>query len=183
MDMHPSTLQTAQFGRNKVRRFLVAALSASILFGAVGAPVALADGSGSPPVGSAPRTGALPRAINYGYGNTIVTQVYTPFTHHKPGVFRPPGVPQGTLPFTGSQLSIFVIVGLALLLGGALLRMTGRREPRFAAETSGEGGTPAPSSDPLEMRRRAAIEAARLGGLTSGARDRPGGYFPDSPRH
>lgn len=33
----------------------------------------------------------------------------------------------GTLPFTGLQLGIFVAVGLALLTGGALLRLTTRR--------------------------------------------------------
>jgi hypothetical protein len=32
----------------------------------------------------------------------------------------------GTLPFTGAQLGIFAIVGLALLAGGLLLRSTGR---------------------------------------------------------
>ena len=34
---------------------------------------------------------------------------------------------QGTLPFTGAQLGIFAIVGLALLAGGFLLRSTGRK--------------------------------------------------------
>lgn len=35
----------------------------------------------------------------------------------------------GTLPFTGLQLGVFAVVGLALLAGGLLLRATSRRRP------------------------------------------------------
>jgi LPXTG-motif cell wall-anchored protein len=34
----------------------------------------------------------------------------------------------GTLPFTGAELSVFALVGLALIGGGILLRMTGRQK-------------------------------------------------------
>lgn len=34
----------------------------------------------------------------------------------------------GTLPFTGAELTIFTIVGLALIAGGLLLRITGRQK-------------------------------------------------------
>ena len=34
----------------------------------------------------------------------------------------------GTLPFTGLQLTVYALVGLALVVGGILLRSTGRRE-------------------------------------------------------
>jgi len=37
---------------------------------------------------------------------------------------------RGTLPFTGAQLTLFAIVGLALLATGLVLRTTGRRRPQ-----------------------------------------------------
>jgi LPXTG-motif cell wall-anchored protein len=101
-------------------------------------------------------------------------------------------VQRGTLPFTGQQLSFFLILGLALMMGGAMLRVTGRRRPGFAAESVYGTETPvakpkrtsAPpaSTDPLEVRRRLAQEAARLGGLTSGRRDGSDNWnFPAPP--
>jgi hypothetical protein len=45
-----------------------------------------------------------------------------------PQVFKPPS--RSSLPFTGSELALFVALGIALLAGGFLLRMmTGRRSP------------------------------------------------------
>lgn len=91
-------------------------------------------------------------------------------------VFTPPAVQRGTLPFTGSQLSIFVIIGAVLLLGGAIVRMTGRREDGADGDQPVKRGMSAPTaSDPLAMRRRLALEAARLGGMTGGAVDE--GHF------
>lgn len=37
---------------------------------------------------------------------------------------------RGTLPFTGAQLTLFALVGLALLATGLVLRATGRRRPQ-----------------------------------------------------
>ena len=36
----------------------------------------------------------------------------------------------GTLPFTGAQLALFLLVGTGLLATGLVLRATGRRSPR-----------------------------------------------------
>jgi LPXTG cell wall anchor motif len=46
----------------------------------------------------------------------------------RPGAVAPTRVTKSVagLPFTGAQLSIFAIVGLALIAGGLLLRSTGR---------------------------------------------------------
>ena len=43
---------------------------------------------------------------------------------------------RGGLPFTGAQLGLFAIVGLALLAMGLLLRSTGRRRPTTTETTS-----------------------------------------------
>jgi hypothetical protein len=106
-------------------------------------------------------------------------------------VFTPPAVQRGTLPFTGQQLSFFVILGMGLMLGGGVLRVTGRRRIRYAGEpedalpveraTPVKRATPAPSSDPMEVRRRLAAEAARLGGLTTGRRGGSDWNFPAPP--
>jgi hypothetical protein len=133
---------------------------------------------------------------------TGAPQVFTPpvevFTPPTPGVFTPPttttscptcvqaftppAVQRGTLPFTGSQLSVFMIIGAVLLLGGAILRLTGRREPAAGGDQPVKRGMSAPmASDPLAVRRRLALEAARLGGLTNGTVDE--GPFPAPSRH
>jgi hypothetical protein len=53
-------------------------------------------------------------------------QVFKPPTQPQPQVFKPPS--RSALPFTGSELALFVALGIALLAGGFLLRMmTGRR--------------------------------------------------------
>src|SRR5438552_394564 len=60
-------------GWGRAKRFFAAFTSATLLFGSVGAPVALATGTTAPPaVGSAEWLAALTSAINFGYGNTIV---------------------------------------------------------------------------------------------------------------
>jgi hypothetical protein len=154
----------------------------------VGTPAALAGSGphkgGPHNGGSYDKTSVSNTAVNFGYGNRIqiltkivkVTtkkHVFTPPPKTPPKkVVPPPPSPPGTLPFTGSQLSIFMIVGFALLLGGAALRISGRR----TAQPAGEGPVTGDSSepvDPFELRRRLAVEAARLGGLTSGRDTRP----------
>jgi hypothetical protein len=175
------------FASHRTRRSLGALAGATLLVALTGTQVALAGGAHHPP--AAPdKTSVSTTAINFGYGNRIqvltkivkVTKVTPPARvfkpprmQHKPppAEFKPPRMQGGTLPFTGSQLSIFMIVGFALLFGGGILRITGRRTARFAAE--GEGTQTEADLDPFELRRRLAIEAARLGGLTGGRDTRP----------
>jgi hypothetical protein len=150
----------------------------------VGVPAALASG-GPHKGGPSDKTSVTNTALNFGYGNRIqiltkIVKVSTPPKHvfkppHKHVVPPPPPpIPphRQTLPFTGSQLSIFMIVGFALLLGGAVLRITGRRSAQPAADGPATGDFSAPV-DPFELRRRLAVEAARLGGLTGGRDTRP----------
>src|SRR4051794_31285705 len=60
-------------GWGRTKRFMAALTSASLIFGSIGTPVALATGTTSgPAVGSAEWLAALTSAINFGYGNTIV---------------------------------------------------------------------------------------------------------------
>jgi hypothetical protein len=147
-----------------------------------GTPAALAGG-GPPKGGPSDKTSVSNTALNFGYGNRIqiltkvvkVTtsrHVFKPPARKPPEKFVPPPPHRETLPFTGSQLSIFMIVGFALLLGGAVLRITGRRTAQPAADGPAAEGFADPV-DPFELRRRLAVEAARLGGLTSGRDTRP----------
>jgi hypothetical protein len=167
------------------RRSVGALAGVTLVVALVGTPVALAGG-GPHKGGPSDQTSVSTTALNFGYGNRIqvLTKIVkvTPPTHifkppaHKPptGVFKPPPrVQRGTLPFTGSQLSIFMIVGFALLLGGAVLRFTGRRTGQLAGDGPGTQDSADPALDPFELRRRLAVEAARLGGLTGDRKTRP----------
>ena len=74
-----------------------------------------------------------------GYGNQVINiiiknvnkQVFAPPPMHK--MHGPPPVPpqhvppRGVLPFTGSDLATFTSLGIALMAGGFLLRLMGRK--------------------------------------------------------
>lgn len=63
-----------------------------------------------------------------GYSNPVVAGV-SPAASNANGAAGVAAVNQsGALPFTGAQLSIFVIIGAALLAAGLLLRATGRKK-------------------------------------------------------
>jgi len=71
-----------------------------------------------------------------GYGNQVVNsvikngikQVFSPPTMHRPPADpSPPVPPRGVLPFTGSDLATFTSLGIALMAGGFLLRLMGRK--------------------------------------------------------
>ncbi len=178
--------------RGRAKSFL-ALTGAAFLFAVAATPVALAGGAPTPPAGSIKQT-AVASAINYGYGNAIVqvsqnvnnSNIFKPPSKRTPPpshIYRPPVQRGGVLPFTGAQLTVFVIIGLALLLGGALLRVTSRRNaPSLAGEAGSALDTPAAGSDPLELRTRLAREAARLGGLTNGEHSRSRRDFRAPPR-
>jgi hypothetical protein len=170
------------FASHRTRRSVGALAGVTLVVALAGTPVALAGG-GPHPGGPSDKTSVSNTALNFGYGNRIqiltkivkVTPpppVFKPPAHKPPTrVFTPPPpVQRGTLPFTGSQLSIFMIVGFALLLGGAALRITGRRTAQAPGPGMLDSAEPV---DPFELRRRLAIEAARLGGLTGGRDSRP----------
>ena len=91
-------------------------------------------------------TGDLQRALHdatvSGYGNPIIviTQQQQQQGAGRPSsgrtqVFTPPSrvsgggrsVSRSALPFTGAELATFVAIGLALIAGGVLLRLTARR--------------------------------------------------------
>jgi hypothetical protein len=80
----------------------------------------------TPSVVTVPTTGVL--------GTTKVKQAPTAATAPATKQASPLGTTRssGTLPFTGAQLTIFAIVGLALVAGGFLLRTTSR-DKRFDA--------------------------------------------------
>ena len=163
----------------------------ALLFAFAGTPVALAGGGPPPPpkVVSIQKQVAVSSAISYGYGNAIVQVTQNQDNQQ---IFTPPKKQQqqesggcrkdcGVLPFTGAQLAVFAIIGVALLLGGALLRVTSRRSAQsFAGEAGAVSAGAAGGSDPLEIRTRLAQEAARLGGLTNGARSRSSQDFRTS---
>jgi len=76
-------------------------------------------------------------------------------------VITPPAaVQRGTLTFTGQQLSLFMIPGISLLLGGAMLRIGARRKVSFTAEVQVQGEAPAVSTDPLEIRPQRLVARA-----------------------
>ena len=74
-----------------------------------------------------------------GYGNQVINiiiknvnkQVFAPPPMHK--MHEPPAAPprqvppHGVLPFTGSDLATFTSLGIALMAGGFLLRLMGRK--------------------------------------------------------
>jgi hypothetical protein len=71
-----------------------------------------------------------------GYGNQVINiiiknvnkQVFTPPTTHRPPMIPVRHVPtRGVLPFTGSDLATFTSLGIALMAGGFLLRLIGRK--------------------------------------------------------
>lgn len=169
------------FASHRRSRSVGALAGVTLVVACMGAPAALASG-GPHKGGPSDKTSVSNTALNFGYGNRIqiltkIVKVSTPPRHvfkppHKHIVPPPPPIPphRQTLPFTGSQLSIFMIVGFALLLGGAALRITGRRSAQPVGDGPAELAEPV---DPFELRRRLAVEAARLGGLTSGRDTRP----------
>jgi hypothetical protein len=77
---------------------------------------------------------ALKDASVQGYGSPVVIiKMKQPKSGGVGGKKTPPTgtkpVPRkGGLPFTGAQLGLFTVVGLALLGSGALLRLTGRKK-------------------------------------------------------
>lgn len=169
------------FASHRKSRSVGALAGVTLAVAFVGVPAALAGG-GPHKGGPSDKTSVTNTALNFGYGNRIqiltkIVKISTPPRHvfkppHKQFVPPPPIPPhRQTLPFTGSQLSIFMIVGFALLLGGAVLRITGRRTAQPAVD--GPAADFAEPVDPFELRRRLAVEAARLGGLTSGRDTRP----------
>jgi hypothetical protein len=76
---------------------------------------------------------ALQDATVQGYGSPVVVakmkQKKKP-TGGVAGKKNPPGAvkAKGGLPFTGAQLGLFTVVGLALIGSGLLLRLTGRKK-------------------------------------------------------
>jgi hypothetical protein len=72
---------------------------------------------------------------------------------------------RGTLPFTGAELTLFLLLGLGLVIGGTVLRTTGRRAPAVAGDAPAIARAVA-GADPLALRRTIALEAAKLGGHT-----------------
>lgn len=80
-------------------------------------------------------------AITQGYGG--VGSTTPPVQNHKPVLHQVAGASKtmqraaqaaapasqvsGTLPFTGAQLGVFLLIGVALLGGGLLVRRVGRR--------------------------------------------------------
>jgi hypothetical protein len=78
-----------------------------------------------------------------GYGNQVINiviknvnkqvNVFVPPRPERPKIHRPPTVPprhvppRGMLPFTGSDLATFTSLGIALMAGGFLLRLMGRK--------------------------------------------------------
>jgi hypothetical protein len=73
-----------------------------------------------------------------GYGNQVINiiiknvnkQVFAPPRMHKmqePPAAPPRQVPPHVLPFTGSDLATFTSLGIALMAGGFLLRLMGRK--------------------------------------------------------
>ena len=75
-----------------------------------------------------------------GYGNQVVN-IIIKNVNKQLNVFKPPRMhprplaprtprpvpPRGTLPFTGSDLATFTSLGIALMAGGFLLRLMGRK--------------------------------------------------------
>jgi hypothetical protein len=75
-----------------------------------------------------------------GYGNQVINIVIKN-VNKQANVFKPPRMnprpltprtprpvpPRGTLPFTGSDLATFTSLGIALMAGGFLLRLMGRK--------------------------------------------------------
>ncbi len=79
---------------------------------------------------------AAQNATLSGYGNQVINiiiknvnkQVFNPPTMHRPpAVPSRPVPPHGMLPFTGSDLATFTSLGIALMAGGFLLRLMGRK--------------------------------------------------------
>jgi hypothetical protein len=76
---------------------------------------------------------ALHDASVQGYGSPVVVAKMKQKSKPTGGVAgkkTPPGAvkAKGGLPFTGAQLGLFTVVGLALIGGGLLLRLTGRKK-------------------------------------------------------
>ena len=75
-----------------------------------------------------------------GYGNQVIN-IIIKNVNKQLNVFKPPRMharpltprtprpvpPRGTLPFTGSDLATFTSLGIALMAGGFLLRLMGRK--------------------------------------------------------
>ncbi len=72
-----------------------------------------------------------------GYGNQVIN-IIIKNVNKQVNVFKPPRMhprpltprpvpPRGTLPFTGSDLATFTSLGIALMAGGFLLRLMGRK--------------------------------------------------------
>ena len=75
-----------------------------------------------------------------GYGNQVIN-IIIKNVNKQVNVFKPPRMhprpltprtprpvpPHGTLPFTGSDLATFTSLGIALMAGGFLLRLMGRK--------------------------------------------------------
>jgi hypothetical protein len=90
---------------------------------------------------AAPGALAGPPAISQGYGPVVpkVTPKITPTNtagvagaQHALGTRSPlrATTRSGALPFTGAQLWLFALVGIALIGGGAMLKTTARSESR-----------------------------------------------------
>jgi hypothetical protein len=70
-----------------------------------------------------------------GYGNQVINiiiknvnkQVFEPPKMHRPPMVPAHVPPHGVLPFTGSDLATFTSLGIALMAGGFLLRLMGRK--------------------------------------------------------
>lgn len=76
---------------------------------------------------------ALQDATVQGYGSPVVVTKMKQKTKPSGGVEGKKAPPSGVkasggLPFTGAQLGLFTVVGLALVGSGILLRLTGRKK-------------------------------------------------------
>jgi hypothetical protein len=121
---------------------LVAAASLSLAGGAFAAtPQQIyrdaADGKLNRRYSPADLRRAAHNATLSGYGNQVIN-IIIKNVNKQVNVFKPPRMhprpltphpvpPRGTLPFTGSDLSTFTSLGIALMAGGFLLRLMGRK--------------------------------------------------------
>jgi len=121
---------------------LVSAASLSLASGAFAAtPQQIyrdaADGKLNRHYSPADLSRAAHNATLSGYGNQVIN-IIIKNVNKQVNVFKPPRMhprpltprpvpPRGTLPFTGSDLATFTSLGIALMAGGFLLRLMGRK--------------------------------------------------------